>query len=229
MSIPFALLIAIVVSWGCGAEDMGQKKPRVADDSWAAGLGQQERETTLALIGDSDAGKSLRESDHLSETMLTPRLAEAAKRYVEASPGKTSYHVLFALRGCSPAVYREVPAPRRAMILCAALQNVRCLDDWGNLRTDGSHDGEAAIALLETGSAALPSLRPILADRSPGPLSVLVSTEASTLSRTYQYRRADFAYRYIMLILGRKPTFLPEPEQRDRLIADLQKELANKK
>jgi hypothetical protein len=89
-------------------------------------------------------------------------------------------------------------------------------NDWGYLEPGGSHDGEAARALLELGPAAANCLRPLLADRSTAPL---FGSEEATLSSLYGYRRCDFAYRYLVKLRGGDPAFDRDPAQRDRAIA----------
>jgi hypothetical protein len=45
------------------------------------------------------------------------------------------------------------------------------------------------------------------------------------MSSTYQYRRCDFAYRYLAQILGFAPRFDPDPRRRDTDIAALKRRL----
>ena len=71
------------------------------------------------------------------------------------------------------------------------------------------------------GSPAVEYLSRLLGDKSEAPL---FGSQEATLSIALHYRRADFAYRYIMLILDRKPTFPADLAERDKLIAELQKE-----
>ena len=98
------------------------------------------------------------------------------------------------------------------------LAHGRYSNDWGHLQ----YDSDIARALLQTGPAALPYLRPLLDDRSP--FLAMGSMEA-TQSRADQYRRCDFAYRYICLILGSEPEFDRDPENRDKAIERLKAKL----
>jgi hypothetical protein len=94
----------------------------------------------------------------------------------------------------------------------------RCAPAIARRRSDpgGSHDGEAAKALLELGDVAVSCLRPLLADSSAAPL---FGSEEATLSSLYKYRRCDFAYRYLVKLRGGEPTFDRDPAERDRVIA----------
>lgn len=129
-----------------------------------------------------------------------------------AHPDHTSYHLLFALRRLAGEGYARLPAAVRAQVLCGALGHVSFLNDWGYLEPGESYDGEAAVALLESGKAALDCLRPILGERRPAPL---FGSEAAALSSLYAYRRCDFACRYVALLLGLAPTFDSHPERRN--------------
>ena len=61
----------------------------------------------------------------------------------------------------------------------------------------GSYDNTAAVALLETSTSAIEYLVPLLDNQS---VARLFGSESATTSSYYQFRRADFAYRYILLI-----------------------------
>jgi HEAT repeat protein len=106
--------------------------------------------------------------------------------------------------------------------LCDALARQVYLNDWGYLDPGGSHDGEAAVALVELGESALEPLLSVLKDERPAPL---FGSEPATLSKTYKYRRKDFAYRYISLIRGTEPSFDPDPAVRDAAIMALESAL----
>jgi hypothetical protein len=97
------------------------------------------------------------------------------------------------------------------------------LNDWGYLDPGGSHDGEAAQALLEMGTDALPQLLPLLDDSQP---ARLYGSEEATITKLYQYRRKDFAYHYIALILGLSSPFNADPAQRDQEIERLKAQMA---
>jgi hypothetical protein len=98
------------------------------------------------------------------------------------------------------------------------------LNDWGHLGIQ-SFDGQSARALLETGEHALKPLIPILDCEES---AELFGSEEATISLTRQYRRKDFAYRYIMIILKTEPLFDSDPKQRDEEIKFLKKEIAKR-
>lgn len=175
------------------------------------------------LVQDSQSGSCFYRSKVLTERPLTADEVQAASAYVRQHAGVSSYHLLMALREQAPEVYATIPDVTKGRILCDALEKVASLNDFGILRPSGSHDGVAAWAIVEVGDAAISCLRALLDDRREGAL--FGSREAAT-SKMYQYRRADFAYRYLMLIIGREPTFAANPEDRDDLIDELKREMA---
>ncbi len=177
-------------------------------------------------IARSKDGDSLVESPLTGAAPLGPRDWQAAEEYVRSHADRSSYLLLLALRTERPEVFDRIPPVTRSAILCDGLAHVKYLNDWGYLNPGGSYDDLAAVALLEAGSSGLPHLERILDNLQTAPLS---GSEEATISRSYRFRRADFAYRYISLILGLKPDFDPKPEVRDRAIAELRKKLAERK
>jgi len=173
------------------------------------------------LIADSKKGMSLMQSATLRQGQLTREEAMQAAAYSTSHPDHTAFHLLFALRRDYPDIYTRIPHSSRADVLCAALGHVSSLNDWGYLEPEGSLDGEAATALVEIGQEALACLRPLLDDKRSAPL---FGSELATLSTTYDYRRADFAYRYAALILGHEPSFDPDPQVRDNAIEQLKQD-----
>ena len=171
-----------------------------------------------SLIKASRAGESLQRSTVLQTLKPEEFDGTAAVGLINAHPDFTSYQLLFALRQTKPALYQELPAAVRAQVLADALAHVRALNDWGYLDPSGSHDGEAARALLALGAAAVAPLVPLLDDDRPAPL---FGSEPAAMSSLYRYRRKDFAYRYIALLTGRHPEFDADPRERDAEIAHL--------
>jgi hypothetical protein len=141
---------------------------------------------------------------------------------VSSRQDHSAYHVLFLLRRSFPEAYRNLPSAVKAQVLCDALTHLIFFNDWGYLAPDQSHDGEAALALLESGEAALPCLIPLLDESKAAPL---FGSEPATLSSVHKYRIKDFVYRYLSQILGREPTFAADPKVRDADIARLKAEL----
>jgi hypothetical protein len=170
------------------------------------------------LVAESERGISLMESVALSKVQFRTGDVRAATAYLRLHADYSAYHLLFALRRSAPEVYRDIPKGIRAGILCSALAHLKHLNDWGYLDPRESFDGEAACALLETGASALNCLEPLLDDHRSAPL---FGTEEATMSSLYQYRRRDFAYRYVSLISGLRPSFDPKPEERDRKVEQL--------
>lgn len=171
---------------------------------------------------ESRTGKAFMESETRAKMPVTLGQLRAAKQYVEENPDLSSYHLLLLLRQQAPDLYASISPSTKAAVLCAGLEQNRFLNDWGNLKPAGSFDRSAATALVETGKTCMPYLRRLLDDKRAAPL--FGSAEATT-SHVYRYRRADFAYRYAMLILKRDPDFDQDANERDRSIMGLKKEL----
>ena len=176
------------------------------------------------LIAESVRRTSLIESKVLPKMHLSSSDIQATKEYIRLHSDYTAYHLLFALRRKAPEDYKRIPDTSKANILCSALVHLTYLNDWGYLDSGGSHDGEAASALIEIGTSALACLEPILDNRQPAPL---FGTEEATMSSIYHYRRCDFAYRYISLIRGLQSSFNPKPKERDKEIKRLKIMLRN--
>ena len=179
------------------------------------------------LVAEAAQGLPAMKSQTVAAAELTDADRDAAVAYAEAHPDHTAYLVLIALRRRDVAGYRRIPDATKAAILACALAHLTLLNDWGYLDPAGSHDGEAAVALLELGPAAIIKLRPLLGNERSAPL---FGSEPATLSSSFGYRRKDFAYRYICMLRGREPAFDADPAVRDaaieRLQADLRAQLA---
>jgi hypothetical protein len=141
-----------------------------------------------------------------------------AEQYIRSHPDHTSYLLLDEFREYFPEAYSRLSDDTKAAILCRCLAFVHTCNDWGTLE----HDNEAGRALLETGRAALPYLRPLLDDRSRIHYEIF---KAYTPSEKEQYRRCDFAYRYACLILGQQPIHDAKPQERDKAIERLRSSL----
>jgi hypothetical protein len=148
-------------------------------------------------------------------------VAEAAA-YIKAHTDYTSYHLLIALKTNYPTAYKDIANDDKAAILCSTLRSTHYFNDWGYLQPHESDDGPSAEALLETGKAALPALTKLLED---GTRARHFGSAERTKSEAYAYRRKDFAYRYVLLILGKKPEFSGDVKQRDKAIEKLLNEL----
>jgi len=174
------------------------------------------------LVAASEAGQVLPEAEDYLNPQFDELEAADAARWIEANPGHSAFHLLMALGRGAPDVYAGIPPAVRAKVLAATLAEHRQLNDFGYLAPDGSYDGPAAYALVELGDAAIPALRPLLDDHSRAFVS---GSEEATMAKLYGYRRADFALRYLQLILGEDTTFDKDPARRDEAIAALREKL----
>jgi hypothetical protein len=136
-----------------------------------------------------------------------------ADQYIRSHPDFSSYLLLITLFEGWRESYERIPKETRAAILCSALSRSTLSNEWGWLSPeDGGYDYPPARALLDTGDMAVKYLTPLLDDRAR---MVTTGSKEATVSRFYRYRRCDFAYRYICLLRGLKPSFAPTPEERD--------------
>jgi hypothetical protein len=168
------------------------------------------------LVADALDGKQLAESEAYREATFDAAQAAEAAGQVKARPDASSFHLLLALRREAPAAYAALPADVRASVLLDALRTQRYMNDWGMLGSDG-YDEEAARALLETGDAARAGLESLLDDDRPARLS---GSEEATLSKLYDYRRRDFAFRYLHELDDRPTPFTRDQAERARQIAE---------
>jgi hypothetical protein len=171
------------------------------------------------LIAESTKRLSLMESKLVGREKLPDDEQKAAVDYILNHPDFTSYHLLFALKDRSELAFDSIPPSVRARVLCSALSNLNYLNDWGHLAVSPK-EGLAMTALIATGEAALPCLKPLLEDRRPAPFFGSADATVAT-----QYRRADFAYHAAARILNEKPLFAVNSKDRDYDIAKLAERL----
>lgn len=143
--------------------------------------------------------------------------------YLKARRNYSSYVVLHAIYRYYPDEYAKMPKADKAEILCHALANLNYLNDWSSLYPTASNDHISANMLLALGVDAVKTLTPLLDNANAAK-----HAKHSTASSAYQYRRKDFAYRYISLILGAKPVFDADPKRRDEEIENLKQVLKNR-
>jgi hypothetical protein len=134
-----------------------------------------------------------------------------ALQYIKKHPDYTSYYLLIAIRRYYPNDYKNISNPDKAAILCSALNNSCELNDWE--------------ALLETKQDALKPLLLLLDNTNVAPL---FGSKQATRSSIYSYRRNDFAFRYVCLIVGQTPPFYADPRTRDEAINALKAKLKEK-
>jgi hypothetical protein len=174
------------------------------------------------LVDESVQKKAIVQSTILHGNPLVASDVQEALKYINKHPDFTAYHLLFAIREYYPKFYNDISNNTKATILCSALKHTRFLNDWGFLSPHGSFDRDSATALLETGESGLKQLTILLDDKE----SVrLFGSEEATMSETYMYRRSDFAYRYISLILREPAVFHADPKERDKDIEKLMAKL----
>jgi len=178
--------------------------------------------TLEKAVQEAKAGETFMGSS-LSGQAMTVDEAKAAKDYISQHADSSAYMLLMALRKDHPQVYAGISDRTRAKVLCGALKNLTFLNDFGYLEPSGAYDGEAAMMLIDVGKPAIDCLGNLLGDKNEAPL---FGSKEATAGSAFGYRRCDFAYRYIMLILSREPTFPGDPADRDKLIAALKRELS---
>jgi hypothetical protein len=146
--------------------------------------------------------------------------------YIKKHPDYTSYRVLLELRREHPRAYRRLSPDVRAAVLCSALKEQPYFDDWPEPYEPCEEEGdlESEQALVEIGRPAVPHLLPLLDDRSPAEWE-----EIEEPPEYDDYRRADYAFRYISWIMGLPFKFEPRPEDRDRAIEALKNKLRGEK
>ena len=175
------------------------------------------------LISASKARKMYSQVEIATDAVPVPMM----KAYIEQHLDYTAYHLLLFLRHQSPDLYATINDDDKARVLCSALAESIFMNDWGFLDSDANGLGEpseavAAKALLDVGKPALPYLLKLLDDKGTAPM---FGSEEATAAAESQYRRCDFAYRYVMRIIGRRPCFLSDLLSRDERISSLQDEL----
>lgn len=189
-------------------------------------MGKKQDPLIAQLVADSLKKQTLMESEALQKAMFSANQLAAAADYIKHHRDYTSYHLLFALRTRALQRYKDLPNSVKASVLVSALQHISYLNDWGLLLPSGSHDGMPVSALLELKEDAIAPLKAVLDDQRE---ARHFGSQASATSIGLRYRRCDFAYRYLSLLLGRSPVFHPNPEVRNKAIARLAEELKTKK
>jgi hypothetical protein len=208
-----ALFFALV---GCSRQAYHHQ----GDDEGASG-----KELIDRLIEKSRHGARLSENKaelDCDRPVIGEETRQLALDHIMSRPDNTSYHLLFLVKARAPNVYEEIPIETKARVLSSSLEKAHCLNDWSFLGPDIECDAEAGKALLELGPKAIEFLIPILDNKEPAPLD---GSATSTMSVVYAFRRADYAYRYISLILGERAVFLPDAEERDARISELKRRL----
>jgi hypothetical protein len=174
------------------------------------------------LLAASKEKSPLGHMDSFDDLKLSPAQLAIAEKHIKEVKDYRSYHLLFVVKNTSEKAYEGLPTDAKIMILASSLREQVFLNDWSYLEKEECFDNRAGKALLGLGKAGIAHLEPMLKDSTPAPL---FGSEEHTLSDLYGYRRKDFAYRYISLILNQEPDFSPYPKERDKAIDVLVKQL----
>jgi hypothetical protein len=173
-----------------------------------------------ALVRMSEAGEAVSRQEPRSE--LTKCDLAVAREYVLAFPNRSAYHILLNIRRLDLEAYSSISDVIKARVLVNALSVAREIDDWGDL-SDPTSVGEAGSSVLAVGRTALPLLLAILDD---GTRIGSFEGEVQAYCDLTSSRRKDVAYKIISLILGRQPSYDPDPGIRNEAIEALKSDKA---
>jgi len=212
--------ILLVTAWSTPSYDFWEKKP-TTNLLRVTPMMQQ-------LIHESENKEMLMCSKTLETKQVPQQDVPAFLDHISKHSDYRSYHLLFALRRDHRDIYNKIPVSICATILSSTLEKIDCLNDWGDLRLEPEDylDYEPVKALLDIGKPAVPYLLPLLEDNTP---ATLEGSEEATDSYEAKYRRADWACRFISLILKFPYRFSEDPEERDMGIAALKRKLERQK
>ena len=112
---------------------------------------------------------------------------------------------LVYLSETSPEDYPMVGKTVQAEVLVAAMRDAEVLDDFGVLISIPDTIGDSGRLLLDVGEEAIPELVPLLDDFR----FVRLDGSGHKSAMLGDYRRADYAYYYIMKILGKEYKYTP--------------------
>lgn len=178
----------------------------------------------LAAVQAGRSGMTIMMSGVPVESM-SPKEMEMAAAYVKSNPDVSSYHLLMALRKQAPQVYQDIPDTTKARVLCDAFAKVDYFNDFKLLGGPEIYYN-SANALVSLGKVAIPLLQKLLQDRRE---TLALGSIDATGSLIQRYRRCDWAYMYVVFILGRKPVLPHDLAERDKLIAELDEALKSGK
>jgi hypothetical protein len=120
---------------------------------------------------------------------------------------------LLLLRTRDPQSYLSVPVELRVAILSDALAASRYFNAWG---LPGFYQQDASRSIIETGAAAVPALKRLLADTRPAPV---FGSQEYMIYQRYKFRVCDYALYFVDAIKGTAKAPVPESSQaRDELI-----------
>jgi hypothetical protein len=167
--------------------------------------------------------RASRHEPRSSSGTLRAEQVEEASQYIKSHCDHSSFHLLCALREQYPATYFSIPNRSKVLVLSSALSHSEVSYDWGTMYPpDQGIEGECGEAIVAIGRAALPFLVPILDDTTL--ITAAGSGGMGSIATKYKYRRADYAYRFICVILKREFLFDPDPQVRDTRIEKLKED-----
>ncbi len=228
------VLALVALSVGCGSQtgSTGQAKPsktppaemqphlKKLEEAEAKGK-KMEAEFRAMSVPDlvkrleEDSVKSVEPFNSVAFRQVRTRGAGAGRElagFVKKAD-RSSFLTLMGVYATSKEDYNRIDVALRAAILTDALRGSKHFNTWG---LPHLYWEDAAKALIETGQAAEPALREMLKDSRDAP--VWGSEEVHEYQR-YKYRVKDYAWALLMEIRGTRTEIPPEPEARDRLIA----------
>ena len=180
-----------------------------------------EREAAKGMSSARDLISASNNGMRISQVSPSPRLsAIEADRYVRGHADRSAFHLLMYLRRQAPDACDAIPPETRAKILCDSLSHAQVLNDFGYLEPLAV--GAAGRELVGLGEPAIPYLVSLLCDTGLAPV---FGSEEALKADTLVYRRCDYAYVFVMLILDRPFEFSDTPAARDVLIEEVRREL----
>jgi hypothetical protein len=112
-----------------------------------------------------------------------------------------------------PHIYCLLSDELKESLLCEAFYQARFADSgWGDLRSSRRSDNQRERLLIGLGTKMLPCLTLSLKDASPMPWDVTHGTN---------WRKKDFAYKYMLFIMGEKFVYTENVAERDSMIEAL--------
>lgn len=126
------------------------------------------------------------------------------------SPDSSRANALVYLYTDYPDIYASIPNSVVAAILVSALQDAKYVNGFGTLDRMPNSIGVPGKLLVRVGDEALPLLIPLLDDFE----LVHVWGWDGTIAVKELHRRADYAFYYVLAILGEEYDYDPSPQNR---------------
>lgn len=166
---------------------------------------------------DSEKGREQFNSPAYRE--ITGRKNIIAEELFKSISGNTNKYLLslLALRKINKELYLKLDPVIRAQILTDALAKSNYYNIWG---LPHLYLEDASHAMIESDTSAVTYLKQILKDNSK---AELWGSEEVMESKSYGYRKSDYAMFFIMRLKGDKSEFPSKPQDRDIKIQELMK------